>query len=89
LSNIKNNYSESIKRKVDQEHIKKPPTIKVRLNKNRHVSILSSELNSTTLLIFAFIRYRFAVYKYKKSIHNKWLLNFDHVFFMYIQCCHN
>jgi len=56
---------EPIKRKVDQKHIEKPPTIKVRLNKNRLVSILSSELNSTTLLIFAFIRYRLAVYKYK------------------------
>jgi len=44
LSNIKNNYFESIKRKVDQEHIERPPTIKVRLNKHRLVSILSSEL---------------------------------------------
>jgi len=61
LSNIKNNYFESINRKVDQEHIEKPTTIKVRVNK--------SELNSTTLLIFVFIRYRFAVYKYKTNIY--------------------
>jgi len=66
LSNIKNNYFESIKRKVDQEPNEKPHTLKVRLNKNRRVSVLSSELNSTILLISAFIRYRFAVYTYKK-----------------------
>jgi len=51
LSNINNIYFDTIKRKVDQEHSEKPPTIKVRLCKNHRVSILSSELNSTTLLI--------------------------------------
>jgi len=43
-----------MKRKVDE----KLPTKKVRLNKNRRVSILSTELNSTTMLIFVFIRNR-------------------------------
>jgi len=60
LSNIKHNYFESINRKVDQEHIEKPPTIKA--------ACLFCQVKSTALLIFAFMRYMFAVYKYKKNL---------------------
>jgi len=85
LLNIKNNYLQAIKRKVDQKHFEKLPMIKVRLNKNRRVSIMSTELNSTAMLIFVFIRILGLLFtNVKKNIHNKWLLIFYHVFFLCI-----
>jgi len=72
LSNIKNNYFESIQRKVDQEHIEKPATIIVQLNKNHRMSILSSELNSTTLLIFVYyVTEVYIVHKIFSTLHVK------------------
>jgi len=50
LSNIKNNYFESIKRKVDQEHIEKPHLVKrsIKQNSPRVYFVKWSQLNSTT-----------------------------------------